>query len=64
MDFKSIFFKFVRTTKYILLWEKEIKNQEEEKSMPEAMEKEDLENLQNRLLHPKKNLKSKRNKKT
>ena len=64
MDFKSIFFKFVRTTKYILLWEKEIKNQEEEKSMPEAMEKEDLENLQNRLLYPKKNLKSKRNKKT
>lgn len=48
--------KFVLINKIIHLWEKETKNQEEEKSITEVMVKEDLERLQNRLHLQKKNL--------
>ena len=49
-------FKFVLINKIIYLWEKETKNQEEEKSITEVMVREDLERLQNRLHLQKKNL--------
>lgn len=49
MDFKDILSKFVITINMLLLWEKVIKNQEEVKSMLEAMEKEDQGKLQNLL---------------
>lgn len=48
--------KFVLINKIIYLWEKETKNQEEEKSITEVMVKEDLERLQDRLHLQKKNL--------
>lgn len=62
MDFRTVFSKFV-INKYILLWEKETKNQEEEKSIPEVMVKEDLKKPQNLLQLQKKNLKNNQNKK-
>lgn len=49
-------FKFVLINKIIYLWEKETKNQEEEKSITEVMVREDLKRLQNRLHLQKKNL--------
>ena len=55
---KLFFPKFVITTNTLLLWEKEIINREEVRFMPETMEKEDLEKLQNPLQHRKKNLRS------
>ncbi len=55
---KLFFPKFVITTNTLLLWEKEIINREEVRFMPEIMEKEDLEKLQNPLQHRKKNLRS------
>lgn len=48
--------KFVLINKIIHLWEKETRNQEEEKSITEVMVKEGLERLQSRLHLQKKNL--------
>lgn len=59
MDFLNSWYN-----KYIILWEKETKNLEEGKSIPEVMVKEDLEKPQNLLQLLKKNLKSNQNKKT
>lgn len=47
MDFNLHIFNFVVNQKIYSLWEKETKNQEEVRLMPEVMAKEDQENLQN-----------------
>lgn len=52
-----------KSTKYFNLWEKEIRNPEEEKLITEATEREDFEKLQNHLQLQKKNLRSNENKK-
>jgi len=54
-----IFFKLVITTKNYYLWEKEIKNPEEERLITEVMVKEDSEKLQNLSELQKKNPRSK-----
>ncbi len=46
----TIFSNLVFTNKYLSLWEKETKNQEEERSMQEVMAKEDPERLPSQLL--------------
>jgi len=46
----TIFSNLVFTNKYLSLWEKETKNQEEGRSMPEAMVKEGPEKLQSPLV--------------
>lgn len=53
-----MFPKFVITTNTLLLWEKEIINREEVRSMLEIMEKGDLEKLQNPSEHREKNRRS------
>lgn len=63
MDSNHVFPKFVITTNTLLLWEREIRNQEEVRLIPEITGKEDLEKLQNLLQHRKIKLKNKNSKK-
>lgn len=63
MDSNHVFPKFVITTNTLLLWEREIRNQEGVRLIPEITGKEDLEKLQNLLQHRKIKLKNKNSKK-